>query len=140
MGQTLERFTSEHRHVVALIDAALRELDESLERSALDALGATLREHLRFEEQTIFPAVERLVGEPDFHLTATLRREHVALRVLLDEVERERHRDNRPGAIGNLRELAAALVAHERKERHVLYQMAERALGPERAAVVATRR
>ncbi len=45
--------------------------------------------------------------------------------------------DNRVGAIGDLRELAAALATHERKEHQVLHPMAEHLAGSDGADLAA---
>lgn len=125
---TLHAVHRDHNHLLALASAAGSALRGG-DRSPLDALAVRLRRHLRLEEEQLFPAAERLVEDPRFHLTATLRREHGMLRAILAGVEAELAHDNLAGAIGDLRELASALGLHERKERELLYPMLERRLG-----------
>jgi iron-sulfur cluster repair protein YtfE (RIC family) len=126
MRALLQQLTRDHHRTLALIAAAQRELSLPGSPRSLTELGRRLRAHLRLEEELIFGAVEALVGDPGFHVTATLRREHQALRALFADVEAELARDNRAGAWGNLRELATSLAVHERKEHDVLFPMAER--------------
>lgn len=141
MRTTLLDISRAHTQLFALIATALSELASECGRSpALDRIALLLRSHLRLEEEVLFPAVERVVQDPGFHLTATLRREHQALRALLAEVEYDRAHDNRDGAVGTLREFDAALRIHDEKERRVLYPMAARFLAdttdPELAALL----
>ena len=138
MRALLLLLTRDHHRTLAVIAAAQRELARPGPAPALTELGRRLRSHLRLEEDLVFGAVETLVGDPQFHVTATLRREHQALRALFADVEAELERDNRVGAAGNLRELATALAVHERKEHDVLFPMAERLPQPERASEAAT--
>jgi hemerythrin-like domain-containing protein len=124
----LQSVCRDHNHLAALVRAAGSALADG-DAGPLSALAGRLRQHLRIEEEQLFPAAERLVDDPSFHLTATLRREHDVLRGLLAEVEQELARDNFAGARGNLSELATTLVLHQRKERQVLFPMLERLLG-----------
>ncbi len=139
MRSTLQAFSHDLFQVIGLIEAAKEELASGRDREspALDRLARRLRNHLRLEEELIFPAVERQVQDPEFRLTATLRREHQAIRALLAEVERDLAHDNRAGAVGTLRELLAALHTHEQKERQALFPIAGRVLEESDPALVA---
>jgi hemerythrin-like domain-containing protein len=126
MRNLLTALARDHHRTLSLIAAAQHELARDGAVPSLAEVGRALRSHLRTEEEVIFTAIEALVDDPKFHVTATLRREHQALRELFAGVEAAVATDNRAGAIGDLRELAAAIATHERKEHQVLYPMAER--------------
>jgi iron-sulfur cluster repair protein YtfE (RIC family) len=139
MRPLLQAFSRDHSHLLALAAAARRELagPPAPGSPCFAALALRLRRHLRFEEDLLFPAIERLVGDPDFHLTATLRREHQLLRRLLGDVEEALVLHNHAGALGNLFELEAAMRTHEGKEQRVLYPMADRVTVASERAMVA---
>lgn len=98
-------------------------------RETLTAFARGVRTHIRIEEEILFPVAERVVQDPEYGLTAALRREHGALRNLLGEIERALGHDDRAALAGNLRELQAALRLHLTKEEQVLYPLVERTLG-----------
>jgi iron-sulfur cluster repair protein YtfE (RIC family) len=60
------------------VDDVLRELEAGLapDAAALAALGLTLQQHIRYEEDTVFPALEAALGELELaRLAPRLRRE-----------------------------------------------------------------
>ncbi len=126
MRELLAALARDHQRTLHLIAAAQHELARGGKVPSLTEVGRALRTHLRVEEVVIFTAIEALIDDPQFHVTATLRREHQALRALFAGIEAALAADNRAWAIGDLRELAAAITTHERKEHQVLYPMAER--------------
>ncbi len=87
---------------------------------ALASLARRLRERIRLEEQSLFPAIERLVGDPQFPQTQRMRRQHAVLLDLVRGIERALQEGKFTVAAGDLRELKAALHAHLEEERRVL--------------------
>lgn len=113
--------------------------EEKLEEAeALFAAFATgLRRHIRSEEEVLFPAFEALTGHgPHFGPTAVMRAEHVEIEsalVAITDALAKRAADE-PREVGGL---LSMLMAHNRKEEHVLYPMTDSALETaERAALV----
>ena len=119
-----------------------RRMDEMLERVAISIdLGswgearalfarfrAELEEHIRIEEQVMFPSFEafmRVTGGP----TAVMRREHQEIARCLDLLEEhlaaERTDDDA------LDQLQMMLASHNAKEEQVLYPMFDRHAPPE---------
>lgn len=135
MRSLLHAFHRDHHHLMALVGATRQALEDGGDASALDALARRLRRHLRIEEEVLFGAVDRVVQDPRYPITATLRREHDVLRELLADCEHALAAGNRAGAAGNLRELEVSLRLHEHKEAQVLYPMAEHALGNDPQAI-----
>jgi hemerythrin-like domain-containing protein len=67
----LTRVLLEHVEIHALV----KRLDDEADEQTMRRLAELLRTHIRFEEDELFPAIERLVGErlPQLELTPRLR-------------------------------------------------------------------
>lgn len=121
-----EAFREEHRHLLAHVDqirAAGGEVtDLSLEeRQALvgrilDFLRKTLVPHAEWEEQVLYAAVGKLLG--DTTATATMSRDHVAIRRMIDALA-----EADPSDVARLQELLygvhALIVVHFEKEEEI---------------------
>ncbi len=133
-----EIFAHDHRRIeralevsAALVDAA--RWDEAANAFATFRRG--IEQHMRVEEQVLFPAVEEGAETP---LTAILRKGHRDLRVFFDELDdalKARDADEYGRIAVSIR---ALLERHDEKEEAELYPVAQARLGAE-AAAVATR-
>src|SRR4051812_32610520 len=105
MDTIQQALTREHHRLLALLDAALRELAEGDDATpTITAFARRLRAQLRIEEELLFPAAERIVQDVGYPPTAALRREHEVFARLLGDVERDLARADRDAAMGDLRE------------------------------------
>ena len=100
-------------------------------REPFAAFAAGLRRHIHAEERVLFPAFEKASGQqPGFAPTAVMCAEHREIEQLLGAISAAL-------AAGAAREcpevgaLAALLLAHNRKEEHVLYPMTDRLVPPD---------
>lgn len=92
--------------------------------------------HFGFEEQELFPAFEEATGNRRGP-TLVMRLEHEQMRTLFrDMQERLRHQDT-GGYLGQSETLLILMQQHNMKEEHMLYHMAEQALGDKGPALVA---
>jgi iron-sulfur cluster repair protein YtfE (RIC family) len=96
-------------------DGAIAESED-----ALTSLARRLRARIKLEEETLFPAIERKVGDPKFIETARMRRQHVVIIELLRGIDRALEDRQMAIVSGDLQELKAALKAHLEEERKVL--------------------
>jgi iron-sulfur cluster repair protein YtfE (RIC family) len=136
------------RSVAALLEAHHRRLDDLLERveiaveigSAGDArrqfasFRGELEEHIRIEEELMFPSFEALLGRAKGP-TAVMRAEHAEILAAADAIEGLLCEGQPAGdALGDL---LAHLEAHNSKEELVLYPSFERIAPPEAYAALA---
>ena len=105
----VERYVGAHDHVRA--------------EESLTAMAQRLGERILLEEETLFPAVERVVGGGAFEPTRRMRRQHAVLYDLLDGVRRAISSGAWATAAFDLRELHAALKLHLQEERRVLFPL-----------------
>jgi iron-sulfur cluster repair protein YtfE (RIC family) len=128
-----QAFCRDHAHHLTLIAAVVRDLsgaDGADVGGALTVLARRVRSHLRIEEEVLFPAVERLVGDATYPVTSALRREHDVFRSMLGDIERGLAAGRLVALAGDLRELEAAIRIHTAKEEQVVYPMVDRLLSP----------
>jgi hemerythrin-like domain-containing protein len=133
----MRRHVREHNHIQALLATLrrhldARELDDA--RSTLASLDARLRGHLIEEELTVFPVVERHVGDARFCVTAALRREHDAIREFLVGLAEAVEAGELERGSGDARELAAMIAIHQHREERALYPIADHASLPSKLA------
>jgi hypothetical protein len=121
----LQAFQRDHHRVMAELGAAERALAAG-DDSGVPLLAGRLRNHLKLEEEALFPFVERVVQDPSYDVTCALRCEHATLRDRLGFVERALAADDQAAARDGLRELGGALSDHEAEERRVLYPILSR--------------
>ena len=115
----------EHRALVSLCDDLKNRVETGEWRlcdSVWDVFARRLTEHMRVEEEQIFPRHER-IGESEAKLVADLRSEHDRFRSDLDRIglRIQLHELDRP-AIDNL---VKRLEAHAARENASLYPWAE---------------
>jgi hypothetical protein len=116
----------DHRRIEALLRAVereLRRLDGPAAAIALSVAAHHLKEHLRGEEDELFPSLEARVGDDGFAVTRSLRREHALISEELASVTRSVALGDLGRALGDLLELLAIHRAHARKEELALYPM-----------------
>jgi hemerythrin-like domain-containing protein len=99
-------------------DGLRRALDQALHSSADEFIGL-LAEHLRQEEEALFPAL-RDAARGAAALLAPLQEQHASLRVFASELAQRLAVDDRQGACEVARSFLAALLEHvEREDRAV---------------------
>jgi hemerythrin-like domain-containing protein len=103
---------------------------------ALTEFIRAMEHHLRFEEENLFPAFEQAMGNRAGPTQAT-RQEHEQMRALFrDMQECLRQRDvNR--YLGVSETLLILMKQHNMKEEHILYHLADQALGEQGPALAA---
>jgi regulator of cell morphogenesis and NO signaling len=96
-----------------------------------------LERHIAFEEELLFPVVEREMGlTSGGGPTAVMREEHAQIKSLLGEIAPGMKDPDAP-VEGRRQALGAVLQEHNMKEEQILYPMADQALGRERAGLLA---
>ena len=127
MDTTQASHIRDHNRLTALVHAVARELIiRGGSRAALECcerLASALRAHLADEEAHLFPRIEALVGDPQFSVTASLRRQHEVLRSLLEVFEEDLRRSDVRAGRNDLRELEAALTLHAAAEERALHPL-----------------
>jgi iron-sulfur cluster repair protein YtfE (RIC family) len=127
-----------HRRLDDLLDRVEIDIeagDWSEARRRFSLFRQELDEHVRIEEDLLFPSLES-PGRPGAGESAVMRAEHAEIRRLLDMLE-ELLEDGQP--IGEATDmLEVMLAAHHAKEERVLYPMFERLAPPEAYAALAS--
>lgn len=142
----IEVLRIEHRAILRMLDVT-RELAHLVEAGAevppdmLDAVAEFMRvfgdEHLRKEEDYVFPSLSKRHGSLDGMAIETLQRDHDRSRMLLAKMSSAAvaYREHRPKADRNwgrfASEYAATLRRHIEKEEEVFYPAAEQILSAE---------
>jgi regulator of cell morphogenesis and NO signaling len=126
-----EALAWDHDRLEAIEDHAFRFYaagDAAGARAAWAEFELGLRRHIRFEEDLLFPAFERVTGmPPDAGPTAVMRIEHVRIGELLEAIGGALHGAGAPLPLRS--ELHRVLGAHNEKEEMVLYPMTDQSLG-----------
>jgi iron-sulfur cluster repair protein YtfE (RIC family) len=128
----------EHQHALALCVMTDRALaanpGEDAVRHAvaniLQTFDNEILDHFRFEEQVLFPMLERFAELAD--LVSELKAEHVRITGLVTELRRQADR-------AYLTELCSSLRDHVRKEESVLFEQAQELLSAEQLKEVGDR-
>jgi hemerythrin-like domain-containing protein len=139
----IEVLLIEHRAILRMLDVT-RELAHLLEAGAdvppdmLDSVAEFMRgfgnEHLRKEEEYVFPALRKRGALLDGMAIESLQRDHDRVRLLLEKMSAAAtaYREHRPKADRNwgrfASEYAAVLRRHIDKEQEVFYPAAEQLL------------
>jgi hemerythrin-like domain-containing protein len=77
-GELVMRAVSDHLRLHALVRTVRRQLsDGDVDGDVLEQISKLLTDHVRFEEQDVFPVIERLISEEDLHDLATAGRRDV---------------------------------------------------------------
>jgi iron-sulfur cluster repair protein YtfE (RIC family) len=122
-------FVQDHRDCdslwVAVEEGASTDLDATKE--ALGNFDSQLRNHLRMEEEVLFPAIERATGMGGMGPTEMMRQEHIGMRRLLDAMAQS---DDLELILEQGDTLMMLIAQHNSKEEGVLYPLAVQVLGP----------
>jgi hemerythrin-like domain-containing protein len=128
--ETIAALSAEHVAVRELLERASRHLALGDEESGAQALLASqgllragLDEHIRVEDEELFPAISDELGSG---LVAVFGEEHVRIRALRDEVMASLSRT--PLSATAFEELADLLESHTRREDEVLFPAAQNLL------------
>ncbi len=127
-----EFFTLDHRRC----DGSWAEVEAAAEAGDADAVKQRWRtfrvgllKHLQMEEEVLFPAFEQATGMTQGGPTFAMRAEHDQMRGLLAQMDDAANRGDH-GELVDLGDTLLMLIQqHNQKEEHMLYPMAERALG-----------
>lgn len=95
-----------------------------------------MEHHFGFEEQEMFPAFEDATGNRGGP-TQVMRLEHEQMRSLLHDLQERIRRQDAGGYLGQSETLLILMQQHNLKEEHMLYRMAEQALGDKGPALAA---
>ncbi|MGE5155564.1 MAG: hemerythrin domain-containing protein [Bdellovibrio bacteriovorus] len=132
--------TADHRRcdrLLALAEAATSAVDWDRVASETQGFAHALERHLRFEEETLFPALEAAVPMAAGP-TGVMRMEHGQMRQMLaDLLAASRVRD-KDDCLGLLETLHLVIQQHNAKEESILYPMADRALAAEAPELLAS--
>jgi hypothetical protein len=127
MTATSRGLSAQHQDLEALLDDAVREArraDWLAYRTRLRALSAAFNEHMTYEDEELFPALERrgiAAGE-----LQGLRDEHAHFRMQLETLGAAAPEHDPEGCIGELELLIAFQRAHHEREVALCYAHAER--------------
>ena len=97
-------------------------------KSAFATFVRHLEQHLRHEEDLLFPAIERAVGST-MGPTAVMRSEHAQMRAIVGTMTEAIASRDATGFFDYADSLRMLMHQHNLKEESVLYPMAERLLG-----------
>jgi len=102
-------------------------------RFVVKFLNEHIREHARWEEQVLYPVVDRLAKSGEHLFTATMRHEHVIIGRWIDELAAEAAKDV-PGVEAFARRadnLLGLVAAHFEEEEEVLLPLVDRGMSAE---------
>ena len=123
--------TGDHRHCDELLTVAESAVDagdwpdaEQKTRAFLMAM----ENHLRMEEEVMFPAFEQASGMTQGP-TMVMRREHDQMRALFAQIEDALQRHDEDDFLGSTETLLILIQQHNMKEEGMLYPMADEQLG-----------
>ena len=141
-GSTAAYLEWDHDRLDALLSAhaealASGKMAEAVQRFSEFRTG--LRHHIRMEEEVLFPAFERSVGDAECGPTAVMRLEHRLIESLLERIAAGLADPAGPTAsIEALRrELLLVLADHNAKEEHIVYPLTDlHHPGTERQALI----
>lgn len=131
--------TRNHRHCDGLFAHAEERVSRGDWTQAIQEFSGFMRDmehHLRFEEESLFPAFEQATGNHTGP-TQVMRMEHEQMRALFREMEDGLHAQDKGRYLGLSETLLILMQQHNMKEEHVLYRLAEQALGEQGVALAA---
>jgi len=126
-----EFFTQDHRQCDdrwVEVEAAAGKADTERVKQLWLAFDGALREHLRREEEVLFPAFEQATGMTNGGPTFVMRSEHEQMRGLLDQMGGAADAGDSQELVDLGDTLLMLIQQHNQKEEHMLYPMAEQAL------------
>lgn len=139
MASISTTLTEDHRHCDILFARAEERVSQGDWAQAdrdFSEFARAMERHLGFEEGTLFPAFEQATGN---HAgpTQVMRMEHEQMRALFREMEEGIRGQDANRYLGLSETLLILMQQHNMKEEHILYRMAEQALGQEGPTLLA---
>jgi iron-sulfur cluster repair protein YtfE (RIC family) len=135
-----ETLTADHRRcdrLLGLAEAATSVADWELVACETQGFARSLERHLRFEEETLFPALE--AAEPmAAGPTGVMRMEHRQIRQTLGDLLAASEARDEDNCLGLFETLHLVIQQHNAKEEAILYPMADRALAAEARGLLAS--
>ena len=127
-----EYLTRDHRRLDAIVSeveglASAGAFGDAETRFAEFTRG--LGRHIDAEEEILFPAFEQVTGIVGGGPTFVMRKEHVEIRRLMNQVAGALAAADAGATQASLRELTDVLANHNMKEERILYPMTDRAVG-----------
>jgi hemerythrin-like domain-containing protein len=134
VGSITAALTADHHRCDVYFDSAA----DAVTARRWDAAGQCLKDfaralgqHIRAEEEILFPAFETRTGNTAGP-TRVMRREHEQFRALLGEMCNALENEDAEHYLSVAATLATSLQQHSAKEEQVLYPWADRVLAEER--------
>ncbi|MBE9537794.1 MAG: hemerythrin domain-containing protein [Proteobacteria bacterium] len=127
MSLIQDYLTGDHRRCDELLSAAESAVDSgdwSDAEQKTQAFLTTTANHLRMEEEILFPAFEEATGMTQGP-TAMMRQEHDQMRGLFAQIEDALQRQDEEDFLGNTETLLIMIQQHNMKEEGMLYPMAD---------------
>jgi len=141
MASISANLTRDHRHCDELFARAEEHVARSdwtqADRDFSEFTNA-MEQHLRFEEDNLFPAFEQASGNRAGP-TRMMRMEHEQMRTLFRDMETGLRAREANRYLGLSETLLILMQQHNMKEEHILYRLAEQVLGSAGEALAARR-
>ncbi len=99
----------------------------------VSAFTEAMTRHIGFEEQTLFPALEQIIGAGG--PTQVMRMEHEQMRTLFRDMQQAAQAQDAPRLLGATETLLILMQQHNMKEENILYRMADQMLGAQGPAL-----
>jgi iron-sulfur cluster repair protein YtfE (RIC family) len=132
MANLTGQLAEHHRHCdegFADAEDAVRAGDWTASGHALERFQSELEAHFGAEEEVLFPAFERMLGnDSGVGPTQVMRMEHSQMRGLVEQIVAAQAARDASGFLGAAETLLVMLQQHNMKEENILYPMCERAL------------
>ena len=137
--EAVARFLSEdHKQLAFLFEVATLAFDEGRladGEKAFQQFRSQLNQHLRMEEEILFPKLEHLVeASPGVEILGKLREEHKTIRWLMNQIVDMLSVGDNPSSAAN--QLAVLLEEHARAEEPSIDQLTDRLAATPLASVL----
>ncbi len=133
-----EFFTLDHRKCDGKwveVETAAETGDAAAVKASWRTFQGELLKHLRMEEEVLFPAFEEATGMTDGGPTFVMRSEHDQMRGLLEQMNAAADGGDHDELTDLGDTLLMLIQQHNQKEEHMLYPLAEQALGADWAKI-----
>lgn len=99
----------------------------------INAFVEAMNRHIGFEEQTLFPALEQVIGAGG--PTQVMRMEHEQMRTLFRDMQQGAQAQDTQRLLGATETLLILMQQHNMKEENILYRLADQVLGAQGPAL-----